>query len=95
MDFIIEKDSQNRIYYLHEVTHLINDALLELSVHEFWVRAHLIAPRWEQKSGHYYCELTDVDADGDTSARLRATIWRHKYSRIIEKLQVLGIPDAP
>lgn len=83
-----------RIYLLSEVTHLIKDALLELSGYEFWVRAHLIADKREQRSGHYYCELMDVDAAGDTIARIRAIIWRHNYMRITEKLQTLGIPDA-
>jgi len=83
-----------RIYLLSEVTHLIKDALLELSGYEFWVRAHLIADKREQRSGHYYCELMDVDAAGDTIARIRAIIWRHNYMKITEKLQTLGIPDA-
>ena len=90
-------NSQNRpvrIYLLSEVTHLIKDALLELSGYEFWVRAHLIADKREQRSGHYYCELMDVDAAGDTIARMRAIIWRHNYMKITEKLQTLGIPDA-
>jgi len=83
-----------RIYLLSEITHLIKDALLELSDYEFWVRAHLIAPRWEQRSGHYYCDLMDVNATGDTIARIRATIWRHNHMRITKKLQTLGMPDA-
>lgn len=83
-----------RIYRLSEITHLIKDALLELSGYEFWVRAHLIDARWEQRSGHYYCELMDVDATGDTIARIRAIIWRHNYMKINERLQTLGIPDA-
>jgi len=90
-------DNQNqpvRIYRLSEITHLIKDDLLELSGYEFWVRAHLIAARWEQRSGHYYCELMDVDAAGDTIARIRAIIWRHNYMKINQKLQTLGIPDA-
>ena len=90
-------DNQNqpvRIYLLREITNLIKDALLELSGYEFWVRAHLIAARWEQRSGHYYCELMDVDAAGETIARMRAIIWRHNYMKITKKLQTLGIPDA-
>ena len=90
-------DNQNqpvRIYRLSEVTHLIKDALVDLSGYEFWVRAHLIAERREQRSGHYYCELMDVDAAGETMARIRATIWRHNYMKISEKLQALGMPDA-
>ena len=83
-----------RIYSLSEITHLIKDALLELSGYEFWVRAHLIAPRWEQRSGHYYCDLMDVNAMGDTIARIRATIWRHNYMKITRRLQTLGMPDA-
>jgi len=83
-----------RIYRLSEITRLIKDALLELSGYDFWVRAHLIAARREQRSGHYYCELMDVDASGDTIARIRAMIWRHNYMKITEKLQTLGIPDA-
>jgi exodeoxyribonuclease VII large subunit len=83
-----------RIYFLSEITHLIKDALLELSGYEFWVRAYLIAPRWKQRSGHYYCELMDVDAMGDTIARIRAIIWRDNYMRITRKLQTLGMPDA-
>ena len=73
---------------------MIKEALLELSDHEFWVRAHLIAPRWEQRSGHYYCELMDTDAAGDTVARIRAIIWRNNYARIAQKLETLGMPDA-
>ena len=90
-------DNQNQpvqIYRLSEITHLIKDTLLELSGYDFWVRAHLIAARWEQRSGHYYCELMDVDAAGATIARIRAVIWRHNYVKITEKLQTLGIPDA-
>ena len=90
-------DNQNqpvRIYRLSEITHLIKGALLELSGYDFWVRAHLIAARWEQRSGHYYCELMDVDATGDTIARIKAIIWRHNYMKINTKLQTLGIPDA-
>ena len=90
-------DNQNqpvRIYLLREITNLIKDALLELSGYEFWVRAHLIADKREQRSGHYYCELMDVDAAGDTIARIRAIIWRHNYMKINKKLQTLGIPDA-
>lgn len=83
-----------RIYLLREITHLIKDALLELSGYEFWIRAHLIAARREQRSGHYYCELMDVDAAGDTIARIRAVIWRHNYMKITERLRTLGIPDA-
>jgi exodeoxyribonuclease VII large subunit len=83
-----------RIYRLSEVTHLIKDALLDLSGDRFWVRAHLIDAGREQRSGHYYCELMDVDAMGNTTARIRATIWRHNYMRITEKLRALGIPDA-
>ena len=90
-------DNQNRpvrIYRLSEITHLIRDALLELSGYEFWVRAHLIAARREQRSGHYYCELMDVDAAGGTIARIDAVIWRRNYIKINKKLQTLGIPDA-
>lgn len=83
-----------RIYRLGEITHLIKDALLQLSGYEFWVRAHLIAPKWEQRSGHYYCELMDVDAMGDTIAKIRAVMWRHNYVRITRRLQALGMPDA-
>ena len=87
-------DQPVRIYRLGQITQLIKDALLELSSCEFWVRAHLIAPRREQRSGHYYCELTDVDAMGNTVAKTRAVMWRHNYARITEKLRTLGMPDA-
>ena len=83
-----------RIYNLSEITRLIKDALLELSEYEFWVRAHLIAPKWEHRSGHYYCELMDVDAMGDTIAKMRAIIWRYNYVKIMRKLHILGMPDA-
>jgi exodeoxyribonuclease VII large subunit len=83
-----------RIYRLSEITRFIKDALLELSGCEFWVLAHLIAPRGQQRSGHYYCELMDVNAGGATTAKISATIWRHNYMKISKKLQTLGIPDA-
>lgn len=83
-----------RIYPLSEITHLVKDAILELADNEFWVRAHLIADRKQHRSNHYYCELFDVDAEGNTIARMRATIWRHNYARILDKLQALGMPDA-
>ena len=86
-------DQPVRIFRLTEITSLIKEALLEVAEHEFWVRAHLIAPRREQRSGHYYCELTDVDATGNTIAKTRAIMWRSNYLRITEKLQSLGMPD--
>lgn len=94
MQVIDNRHQPRRIYRLSEITHLIKDTLLELSGYEFWVCAHLIDARWEQRSGHYYCELMDVDATGNTIARIRATIWRHNYIKINRKLQTLGISDA-
>jgi len=73
-----------RIYHLGAITRLIKSTLLELSGHEFCVRAHLIAPKREQRSGHYYFELMDVYAIGDTIAKMRATIWRHNYVKVTD-----------
>jgi exodeoxyribonuclease VII large subunit len=83
-----------RKYNLREITSLIKESLLDLSGTEFWVQAHLIADRGTLRSGHYYGELMDVDEAGNQIARIRITIWRHNYNRIIEKLREAGMPDA-
>jgi exodeoxyribonuclease VII large subunit len=83
-----------RKYNLREITSLIKESLLDLSGNEFWVQAHLIADRGALRSGHYYGELMDIDEAGNQIARIRITIWRHNYNRIIEKLHEAGMPDA-
>jgi len=94
MESFIYGDHTNKVFQLQEITSLIKESLLDLSSQEFWVRAHLIAPRRPTAYRNYYCELTDVDALGNKTAQIRAVIWQSEYNQILNKLREAGIPDA-
>jgi len=94
MELNIHGDPACRVYQLQEITSLIKQSLLDLSSHEFWVRAHLIASRSGATYKNYYCELTDVDELGNKTAQIRAIIWQSEYNRILDKLREAGMPDA-
>ncbi len=94
MESFINRAPENRVYQLQEITSLIKESLLDLSSQEFWVRAHLIAPRSPSTYRNYYCELTDVDELGNKTAQIRAIIWQSEYNQILNKLREAGMPDA-
>jgi exodeoxyribonuclease VII large subunit len=94
MKTFIHRDSANKIYQLQEITSSIKKTLLDLSNQEFWIRAHLIAPRSVASYKNYYCELTDVDEQGTIIAQIRAIIWQGEYNQILGKLRDAGMPDA-
>ncbi len=94
MELNIHRDSANKVYQLKEITSLIKESLLDLSSQEFWIRAHLIAQRTATSYRHYYCELTDVDEQGNRTAQIRAVIWQSEYNQILNKLRQAGMPDA-
>jgi exodeoxyribonuclease VII large subunit len=94
MESFIYGDHKNKVYQLQEITSLIKESLLDLSSQEFWVRAHLIAPRRPAAYRNYYCELTDVDDLGNKTAQIRAVIWQSEYNQILDKLREAGMPDA-
>ncbi len=94
MESNIHGNSANRVYQLKEITSLIKESLLDLSSQEFWIRAHLIASRSAASYRHYYCELTDVDKQGNTVAQIRAVIWQSEYNQILNKLRQVGMTDA-
>lgn len=94
MEPFIQQATTNKIYQLREITSSIKESLLYLSSQEFWIRAHLIAPRSTASYKNYYCELTDVDEQGNIIAQIRAIIWRSEYNQILSKLRKAGMPDA-
>ena len=94
MESFIHRDPVNKIYHLLEITLSIKKSLLDLSNQEFWIRAHLIAPKSTASYGNYYCELTDVDEQGNIIAQIRAIIWQREYNQILSKLRDAGMPDA-
>jgi len=94
MKALIHQDPADKIYQLQEITASIKKSLLDLSSQEFWIRAHLIAPRSTTSYKNYYCELTDVDEQGTIIAQVRAIIWQREYNQILNKLRDAGTPDA-
>jgi len=94
MESFIYPEPENKVYQLREITSLIKESLLDLSSQEFWVRAHLVVPRSTTRYRNYYCQLTDVDKLGNTTAQIRAIIWQSEYNQILNKLREVGMPDA-
>jgi len=75
-------DRNNQIYRLYDFTGLIKESLLELSFQKFWVKVHLHVNRGGTKGGHFYCDLVDVDARGNQTAKVRGTIWSSSYKAL-------------
>lgn len=87
-------NSAPKIFRLHYITGLIKSSLRELSTQKFWIQAHIHVNRAGAKSGHFYCELVDINEQGKQTAKLRGTIWDSNYSAIIRKLKDAGFPNA-
>ncbi len=63
MESYFHLEPANKVYQLQEITSLIKQSLLDLSSQEFWVRAHLIAPRSSsiyRNYGFIQCSATVV-----------------------------------
>ena len=51
-----------KIFRLRAVTARIKDIILDVTTKKFWVQAHLVISKGGVRSGHFYCELVDIDA---------------------------------
>lgn len=65
-----------------------NAVACDRSLYERWVTAELSDVR---VSGHCYMELIEKNIAGQTTARMRATLWRNRYLFIERKLSEAGV----
>lgn len=86
-------DDISKIYRLSDITNRVKKLLLNFSYEKYWIKAHLLIDRGGLKGGHFYCELLDIDQNGNQVAKMRAVIWRPDYQKIAKKLQEPGLGE--
>lgn len=87
-----EQIGDKRVFSLEEVTKSIKKVLSNRYKSAFWVKAELNKLNHYRHSGHCYPDLVEK-RDGNTTAQMRATLWRADYESINRRfLDVLKEP---
>jgi exodeoxyribonuclease VII large subunit len=76
-----EKENNNKIFTLLEVTTSIQKTLSERYTSFFWVKAEMNKLNFYTQSGHCYPELVEKK-NGKIVAQIKSNLWKDDYNRI-------------
>ena len=81
----MEDVNKPKVFSLSAVTRRIEQIMAPVTSKVFWVKAEISSG--SEKGGAFYCDLVEVDGEGNVIAKLRCSIWRHDLTRIKNKFK--------
>ncbi len=80
---------QLEFFSLTAVANRITEILKPATAAEFWVKAEISGGRL--KNNHFYCDLVEIDGNGQQVAKIRCTIWSSQLNLIRRKFENVGL----
>jgi hypothetical protein len=75
---------------LSDVMSVISESINKLFSNDLWIECEIASISKHAKSGHWYLELVELDANGNELCKVKANIWKAKSDALIANLKFYG-----